>query len=180
LYAAKLANDSGHIYVAAGFFTVALAAFVGVLRFGFSESIFANANSHLADVAAFVGLPLVGLTFMHADLAGKYIPWNYCGSINPVQFTLILVLLETISRSFNKKLRELSKIVANLIGFVGPVVVSAVMRNDYNTLFAILLFVVAGLVITPDRHRCILGVRCENWFHYCIGISAVVIAKGLK
>ena len=48
---------------ALGFATVAVAATVGTARFGYSESMFANANGDLADLAAMVGLPLVGLSF---------------------------------------------------------------------------------------------------------------------
>ena len=46
-----------------GFTLVAIASGVGTLRFGVSESLFSGANAKLADLAAFVGLPLVGLAY---------------------------------------------------------------------------------------------------------------------
>jgi len=46
-----------------GLFTVGVAGSVGVLRFGLDEGTYATANGALADVAGFVGLPLVGVAF---------------------------------------------------------------------------------------------------------------------
>jgi hypothetical protein len=156
-----------------GFITVAIAGAIGVLRFGFSESLFAKANGDLADLAAFVGLPLVGYSFA---LKGKLFDtamWNICILI------MTLITLENISRSFTSQLRELSKIITNFVCFVIPVFMTCYANNDMIGLSAIGLFVFAGLVITADRHKLIFGVRCENWFHYCIGIAAVYIAKSL-
>lgn len=68
------ANFAGHLYAAhtvaskspsepaiVGFLVVALAAFVGTLRFGFSENTFSAANGALADLATYMGLPLSAL-----------------------------------------------------------------------------------------------------------------------
>ena len=38
---------------------------------------------------------------------------------------------------------------------------------------------VAGVVIGPDRHRLLFGVRRENWFHCIIGVTAPLMALGL-
>ena len=42
-----------------------------------------------------------------------------------------------------------------------------------------LLFAVAGVAVGADRNSCILGMRRENWFHYMIAVSAVLLAAGL-
>lgn len=52
-----------------GFALVAVAAFVGTLRFGFSETLFAQANGDLADAAAYIGLPLIGYTSLSSTRA---------------------------------------------------------------------------------------------------------------
>ena len=48
-------------FIGLGFFLVAAASFIRTLRFGFSEKAFAKANGELATIAAFIGLPLIGI-----------------------------------------------------------------------------------------------------------------------
>lgn len=179
LYAALIAVEKNESIAATGFIAVALAGFIGVLRFGFSESLFSRANGDLADIAAFVGLPLVGLSFMHTASALLPLPWGRILDFNVVHVTMGLVWVEAMARSFPPQARELTKIFINLGMFVGPAGVALYMKQDYAALGGVVLFVLAGLVITADRHRYILGVRCENWFHYAIGVAAPLIAMGL-
>ena len=82
VFAAALAREKGNTLAAIGFSTVALAGTVGVFRFGFSESLFAAANGYLADVAAFIGLPLVGFSIM--QLYNESLPsaWGIISSQN--------------------------------------------------------------------------------------------------
>lgn len=139
-----------------------------MLRFGFNETKFADANGALADFAGFVGLPCVGLTFLRNVLR--------------LQDTAMIVLfgcVEAITRGMHPKSREMAKICTNLGFFVVPVAVVSFQRQNYVSLGGVLLFVFAGLVITADRHSYILGVRCENWFHYCIGVAAILISLGI-
>ena len=58
-WAAWRAFQAGALEAAAGFGIVAAASFVGVLRFGYSETLFEQANADLADLSAYLGLPLV-------------------------------------------------------------------------------------------------------------------------
>ena len=67
-YAAHVAHGHGETAAALGFGIVALASFVGTMRFGWSDN-FARANGDLAHLAAFLGLPLVGLAFGQHHLA---------------------------------------------------------------------------------------------------------------
>jgi hypothetical protein len=64
LLAAVIVYQRGNSLAMIGFLTVAFAATVGVLRFGFNEDRYALANGHLADLSAFVGLPCVGISFL--------------------------------------------------------------------------------------------------------------------
>lgn len=158
-----------------GFISVAAAATVGVYRFGFDEG-FASANGDLADIAAFVGLPLVGIDFMihRVDFTkgcGQWMQEHY--------FVVVLIMLEAFTRSMKKEARELAKTLTNILFFVLPVGVGSYRNNDLHTLLAIIAFVLAAIVITPNRNKFLLGVRCENWFHYIIGFCAVLIAQGL-
>ena len=44
-------------------------------------------------------------------------------------------------------------------------------------IFAITLFIIGTVIIGNNRHKCVLGMRCENWFHYCLGTSAYLMAN---
>jgi chromate transport protein ChrA len=152
-----------------------MAATVGVYRFGFDEG-FAGANGDLADIAAFVGLPLVGIDYMahRVDFLQAYAAW-----FNSHSMVVALVMFEGLTRSMKKEVRELAKTLTNILFFVLPVAIGAYKSNDIHALFAIVAFVVAAIVITPDRNKYIFGFRCENWFHYIIALCAVLIAQGL-
>ena len=143
-----------------------------VLRFGFDAHKFADANGALADFAAFVGLPSVGLSFLRRIKAVR---------IDASDTTVLILLgcVEAMTRGMHPKSRELMKVIMNFVFFVAPVVTVSLQRQNYECLAGIALFVLAGLVITADRHKLILGVRCENWFHYCIGVAAYLIALGI-
>ena len=167
--AAWTCMSCNHQAAAYGFLVVAIAASVGVLRFGFSERAFAKANGDLADAAAFVGLPLVGLDFL-IHPAGS-------DEISRAFFVLLLAL--SLSRSLSEGALELAKIVLNVACLVGPVLVHAHRAGDWQAAAAIGTFAFAGIVIGADRHRCLLGVRRENWFHYFLGSSLYWLALRL-
>jgi hypothetical protein len=156
-----------------GFLTVAFAASVGVLRFGFNEERYALANGHLADLSAFVGLPCVGISFL------ANIPNVQILRTNHTVLVVSLAIIEALSRSFPPLFRDLTKIIVNLLFFVLPVATSSFLQKDWKTFTAIVLFVMAGLVVKPERHQYLFGVRRENWFHYMIGVAAYLIAEGV-
>ena len=169
LVAAQLAVRASQLDAAFGFLTVVVAATVGVYRFGFDEG-YARPNGDLADVAAVIGLPLVGRAFL---------PSHYIDLCDLNAVVVLLAMWEALSRSFSKDLRELSKVLTNVLLFVGPILHHSYAAADLCTAASVLLFAFAGVVIGPDRDRFLFGVRRENWFHYAIGIAAVGIAKGL-
>ena len=142
------------------------------MRFGLSENTYAAANGNLADFAAFVGLPCVGLTYFKRV---KTLNFN----VSDVTMLILFGCVEAATSGMHPKTRDSIKILINLLFFVAPVALVSVQEANYKSLGGIILFVIAGLVITADRHRNIAGVRCENWFHYCIGVAAYFIALGL-
>ena len=176
MYAAKVAVDNGEILAALGFCSVVVAASVGVLRFGVNEVKYAKANSLLADIAAFVGLPAVGLSYLSSVGLTKVV-WGLVPSLLVI---MALTCVEWLTRAFPNGLRELCKVVINLILFVDPVSVGSYQNKQYYTFGGIILFALAGVVITGDTQRFILGVRCVNWFHYSIGLAAIFIGDGFR
>ena len=170
LLAAYFAFQGSNYVGMIGYFTVALAATVGVLRFGFNEDRYALANSNLADMAAFVGLPCVGYSFSMTLPFIKELP------IHSLVLAVSLMMVEALSRSFPPLYRHLMKVFVTLFFFVAPVTISSILRRRWWTFGAILLFVIAGLVVKPLRHEYLLGIRRENIFHYLIGVASYVIA----
>jgi hypothetical protein len=170
LLAAQIAYQHHNYTGMIGFLNVALAASVGVLRFGFNEDRYALANSHLADLSAFVGLPCVGFSFL------MDIPMIQDLPIHPIILVVSLAMIEALSRSFSPGHRELAKILVNLTFFVAPVAISSIVQKKWMTFGAIAFFVIAGLVVKPERHQYLFGIRRENIFHSMIGIAAYFIA----
>jgi hypothetical protein len=171
LCAAFIAVKNGQEIAGLGFLSVWLAAIVGVLRFGVSEKLFEQANSDLANLAGFVGYPLIGMSFVAKHFKAL--------DINVVFIGFMLVAWETLTRSFLERNKEAAKLVTNILFFVGPIIAVCQATEDYYTLGALIAFVLAGIVITPHHENRIFGVRCVDWFHYIIGSTACMFAQGL-
>lgn len=157
-----------------GFGLVAFAAAIGTLRFGFSESLFAKTNEDLANLAAFLGLPLVGISF--ARMGGMIT----MSSFDLLVFIVTGAALATAAQSLPDKVQHLSKVIVNVFLFIGPIAYVAYSRNDNIVLGSVALFAIAGIVVKPERHEYLLGMRREDWFHYMIGAASYGIAGGLK
>lgn len=171
MYAGLVAAHNGHNIASAGFVSVWLAAMVGILRFGVSEKLFAQANCDLADLAGFIGYPMIGMSFASRYLeVDESTVWGIIG---------MLVVWEAMSRSFLEKNRENAKLLTNIIFFVGPVFAASHTLKNPKILGALVSFVLAGIVITPHHHDRIMGVRCVDWFHYIIAATAVIFANEL-
>lgn len=175
-WAARSLWDAGQEPQALGFFVVAVAASAGVLRFGFSESMFARANEDLAALAGRVGLPLVGATLLPRL---QLVPAAASGFTTPLSIAVALAVHGQIVGLFGKTGRELLQVLLNLAFFLGPLGVLASRRQDAVLAAGLGLFAVAGVVVGPERHRCIAGVRRENLFHYGLGTAAIIIATRL-
>ena len=162
-----------------GFGLVAVAAAVGTARFGFSESLFAGANEDLAALAAYVGLPLVGYTF--GVLSGL---WGAVDGTLLLTLTLAGAALSAVARSLPAGAEEFVKIFLNVILFTLPTGhygwKKYASSGDPSVLIAVIVFALAGVAIKPDRHRRLLGVRREDWFHYMIASASYVMAGGLR
>lgn len=166
-----MAATNGQEIAALGFLSVWLAAIIGVLRFGVSEKLFQQANSDLANLAGFVGYPLIGMSFV----AQHYKDLN----INVVFIGFMLVAWETLTRSFIDVNKDAAKLATNIVFFVGPIAAVCHETKDYQTLGALVAFVVAGIIITPHHDNRIAGVRCVDWFHVIIGVTAYFFVQGL-
>ena len=97
LYAASVVAQS-NVLAAYGFFLVALASGLGTVRFAFSESMFAQVNLDMAEVAAFVGLPLIGMTslrpFVLSVLQYRW-PWDPTLNVLCLMVSFLLILCVT-------------------------------------------------------------------------------------
>ena len=161
-WAAKVASGVGASDAALGFALVAWAALVGTLRFGLSERLLAKANGDLADLAAFVGLPLVGLSFGQRWLSHTLACDEKAAAI------AVLAGLGAMARSLSEDGQELAKVVLNVVCFVLPIVGYGHANEDYETIAGVMLFAAAGVAVGADRHSYLMGMRCENWFHCAI------------
>ena len=116
---------------------------------------------------------LVGLSFAQ-KLGSVEIP---CGQKTAAIVTL--ASLGSLCRSLPESSQELAKVILNVVCFVAPVLAQSYSVDDYQTGFGVLLFALAGVGVGADRESCLLGFRRENWFHYMIAVSAVILAVGL-
>ena len=174
-------NTFGHAWAAAvaysvggtasdaglGFALVAVASLVGTLRFGLSERLLAKANGDLADLAAFIGLPMVGLSFGQRWLSHTLLCDEKAAAI------VALAGLGAMARSLPEAGQELAKVLLNVFCFVLPILGYGAANEDYETIGGVLLFAVAGLAVGADRHTCLLGMRRENWFH-CANFGTII------
>ena len=174
--AALMCYKGGLLRSAAGFLSVSIAGSIGVYRFGFDEG-FAAIHANLTDLAAFVGLPLVGYDYLLYRCPGTL--RLVAQKTDPVIFALFLVLIETFTRSMHPSTRESIRTIINAGLFVIPALIGAYTYNNTNAVIAILLFLTAAIVIGPERHKYLFGLRREAWFHYIIGVCAYFIALGL-
>jgi hypothetical protein len=156
-----------------GFGLVAFAGAIGTLRFGFSESLFAKANGDLAGLAAFLGLPLVGISFARM---GKLVA---LGTFELIVFIVCGAALATAAQSLSEKVQHLTKVLVNVFLFIGPIGYVGYSTGNNMLLGSIALFAIAGIVVKPERHQYLLGMRREDWFHYMIGIASCGIAQGM-
>merc|ERR1711865_1063597 len=157
-----------------GFTVVALASFIGTLRFGFSEEKFSRANEDLARVAAYLGLPLVGLTF---GLLDELIVLT---AAECVALTVLGAVLASSAASLPESVDEAATVLINVLVFILPVGHYGYARNDWQIMSAVALFAFAGVVIKPERETRLFGIRREDIFHYMIGIASYGMAIGLK
>jgi len=186
-FAAAIALRAGNRLAALGFASVALAAAFGVLRYGVCPPGFRAANKAYANLAGFVGMPLVG-----------YNSWKALGGVaafcNALQcctaakaggdeidyIVVVLVLFGAVSAGVKTPAgMDLARVAVNVVFFVAPVVFAAIAGANWALVASVAGYVFAAAVITPDEERCLFGVRRVNWFHYAIGAGAVGIAKGL-
>ena len=165
---------SGNEAAAIGFALVAIASFVGTLRFGFSTA-FAPANESLAGLAAFVGLPLIGSGFLCSAV-------GYQEDSNGllVAFTAACASIHVVARAYlSTEHLDLLKVLVNVFFFLSPALYYAYTQRQWLAAGGSLLFAFAAVVIGADREEFLFGVRRENLFHYAIGTAALMLAESL-
>lgn len=177
-WAAHHALACGELEAALGFGIVAAASGVGTARFGLSEDAFAQANGDLAHLAAFLGLPLVGLGFVQHLPQNDFLP----GEMTADQRLIAVVVASVVGSAtlgLADNAAEVAKIIFNVGCFVLPILAVASHFENTAAGCGVVVFAIGAVVVGPDRHRYILGMRRENWFHYMIGLAALLIATGL-
>ena len=177
-----LYNGVAHLYAASlvgsgraslGFYIVACASLVGTLRFGFSESLFAKMNGSLAEYAAYVGLPLIGLSTWRAGDYGAELPSDGAVIVG-------LSLCHIMAQSLPGTMKEVMPVVVNVFFFVALLGMDAMRKENHYQLLSIATFLVGTVVIGDARDSFLLNVRNENWFHYFLGTSAIMMAMCLS
>ena len=98
---------------------------------------------------------------------------------SPCADQVALASLGAVCRSLPDNLQELAKVILNVVCFVAPILAYGLSVKDHRTSFGVLLFALAGVGVGADRESYLFGVRRENWFHYMIAGSAVILAAGL-
>jgi hypothetical protein len=154
-----------------GFLLVSLASFVGTLRFGFTEDL-AGLNGDFANLAGFVGLPCVGCSVL---IHGGFTP-----PFGNEELIMMFVVLYSLSHSLSTRTKDLGTILLNILCFVLPLCYDSYVNGNINEFIGLFLFVIGAVFVGPEREKFLCGVRCENWFHYFIGVSAVIISRELS
>jgi hypothetical protein len=133
-----LVNAAGHAYAASivfqssltaalGFSIVAIAALVGTLRFGISARTFRPANENLADLSAFVGLPLVGWV----AAATAVPPSHWIASASPSVVIVGLTTIHAVLRGLPPAAYAASRTIVASGLFVVPVIWAGVITRDW-------------------------------------------------
>ena len=182
-YGAYLCMDANPM-AALGLSYVAMAAAVGIARFGINKQKFEPINAGWAELAGFVGLPMCG----HSIIVKRFLSGDgFLGAVpalvvHPGFYMSLLVLLySAIQVSYrNDKKREGLRTLVAVAGFLLPGLLEAYLTSNQLLGSSLLLFAFAGIAVGADRDRYLLGMRRENWFHYLITVAAVGIGKGLS
>ena len=158
-----------------GYLLVATACGFGTLRFGLAPDIFRPFNERTAQLAGRVGVPLVGLGFLGMTQHRPLLP------LDDVSALATLVWLYAISLSLSEGTGELYTTIIGVLAMVCVVAFGAAVGP--TAIFAytgVGLFAFGGLAIGSDREKCIAGIRRENLFHYCLGVSLLLMAKAAE
>lgn len=108
---------------ALGFALVALASAFGTLRFGFSPRIFRAGNDSLAELAAYVGLSLIG----RAAATG---PLSFLSTLDTTVFAVTLACVGAVARGLPKAVSDAVRTVVASSTFIIPVLVNGALRGD--------------------------------------------------
>ena len=161
-----------------GFFVCGMACTFGVLRFGFAPETFRPFNETFARLTGQVGVPMMGLGFLNTDaslrsmiplasdleiLVALVVTFAFASALPAARAELVTTLLSAVSMG------AIFKVAGANSGAVGD--------KYFLAQLGVGLFVFGGLAIKPDRNRCLFGVRRENLFHYCLGVSLALMAQ---
>lgn len=101
------------------------------------------------------------------------------GPLEQLAFAAAGAAINAMSSSLPEDMVRPSKILVNLALFMAPTAMVASNTHNNELGASIALFAFAGLVVGAERNSCIMGVRRENWFHYCIAAASVGISRAL-
>uniref|UniRef100_A0A7S3PLK5 Uncharacterized protein n=1 Tax=Aplanochytrium stocchinoi TaxID=215587 RepID=A0A7S3PLK5_9STRA len=172
-WGAKVAWEKGRPEVAFGIGLVAVASAVGTLRFGLAPKLFARLNNILAHFGGLLGTPLIGIGFARS---GGLLDFNGNNEF-PYLIEGTMAFFSIFSLLTPESFKETYRIFLNISSF-GLMLYAEGIENQM-ALASVITFISAGLIIGPDRHRYILGVRRENLFHYFLGLSMLMFGQAL-
>ncbi|MCC6275873.1 MAG: hypothetical protein IT569_08440 [Leptospiraceae bacterium] len=173
VYVSYQRKTTESFYASLGLLTFVLAAIFGIIRFGIQPSVL-PAHQFLSNFAAYVGVPLIGASFISFGL--------YKISRNSFLYIVISLLLLFNLFTYVVKFPLYPIIVGGLanLGILIAGIREIQLQKDY-ALCAIggsLLTILAGLLIGTEGSW--FGILRVDWFHYSLSIANILLGQALK
>ena len=111
------------LYAALGFALVAIAAAFGTARFGINARLFRPGNESLAEIAAFVGLPLIGFA-----ASARYLPATV--SVDVTVLAVVLACIGAVARGFPHAATDAIRTIVVSATFIVGLVYDGAIRRD--------------------------------------------------
>ena len=161
-----------------GFLLVALAAITGAVRYAFGANTkpLSKLNKATADVAGYVGLPLVGLHYYRHSIHLQDLP-----AAVPLYFVLACVVNQSVGRLFDAENgREAHRVLTNVLVFLLPAISCGMLWGSNALLASTAIFALAGILVGPSLERRIFGIRRGVLFNTALGVAAVLMSSSLS
>ncbi len=163
-----------------GFLLVAFAASAGVVRYTLNVNCttLAALNRSLAETAACVGLPLVGLHYLRQveGLQDFYV----------LPTTLVWVVACTVNQAISNAFpagaaRDLHRVITNAVLFIVPALLCGIAWNGALAVLAsVAVFALAGVLIRPIVDERLFGIRREVLFNTSLGVASLLLSSRLS
>jgi hypothetical protein len=157
-----------------GLTIVATTGVFGVLRFGYSPRLFEEANVQFSGLCIFLGYPLIALDFI------RFHTLVQMGLNDVLLFVVLSATLATVARSFSQLAQLVLFTLFSTVFFVIPMIYISYISSDVILMSAIGLFVIAGVILTPDVELKLWRYRRVDIFHYLAGVMALMVASRIN